>query len=546
MLAREICDFQYHINCENAATYLSISRITGEISLSNSFQRSIPESFDKQFFGILGMIDLELGPYLVVISNVSFVCSLPYDRHIFEVLDVDVLPCYAKPLKCDASLMQSFQEKEYIYLVKCFFLKNKVYFCKSYDLTNSSQSTYATDEPPGPLGSHIKTQFCSNFYLLQRLLLGNKLSMDQLKPFVVIAIEGCRASANLLCFRHWMLSRAFLWPIIQYNSNLPEELESIRGIDKDGFVSNFCETEQILLTSNNLVSFLQIRGSMPIFWSQVPSGKYSPTIDVAPLEYSRAAFVKHFTEISNQYGNVQSVNLVHSHGVENVPASIYASLFEQSLFPMQNAKFSYLHFDLHKESSKDLNSLQNLLASVEDFVDSSGAFQLCLADNRIISLQSGIIRTNCIDCLDRTNVAQCLFGTYILTKQLKNILGADFSNPQFNSKLSNLWADNADGLSVHYSGTGALKTEITRYGKRTILGRFSDLKRSVHRYYLNNFKDGPRQDAMDLVYGRLIPTPNGLRKAPPRMIKVLKLDSYFSDTGAAINSFHCFCVRAFA
>lgn len=104
---------------------------------------------------------------------------------------------------------------------------------------------------------------------------------------------------------------------------------------------------------------------------------------------------------------------------------------------MQNAKFSYLHFDLHKESSKDLNSLQNLLASVEDFVDSSGAFQLCLADNRIISLQSGIIRTNCIDCLDRTNVAQCLFGTYILTKQLKNILGADFSNPQFNSKLSN-------------------------------------------------------------------------------------------------------------
>lgn len=94
----------------------------------------------------------------------SFVCSLPYDRHIFEVLDVDVLPCYAKPLKCDASLMQvrhfivyfqSFQEKEYIYLVKCFFLKNKVYFCKSYDLTNSSQSTYATDEPPGPLGSHV-------------------------------------------------------------------------------------------------------------------------------------------------------------------------------------------------------------------------------------------------------------------------------------------------------------------------------------------------------------------------------------------------------
>ena len=59
-----------------------------------------------------------------------------------------------------------------------------------------------------------------------------------------------------------------------------------RGIDKEGFVSNFCETEQLLLTKDSLFSFLQIRGSMPIFWNQLPTGKYAPRIDVAPLEYS--------------------------------------------------------------------------------------------------------------------------------------------------------------------------------------------------------------------------------------------------------------------
>jgi len=45
-------------------------------------------------------------------------------------------------------------------------------------------------------------------------------------------------------------------------------------------------------------------------------------------------------------------------------------------------------------------------------------------------------------------------------------------------------------MSILYSGTGALKTDFTRTGKRTILGALNDGKNSLTRYFINNFYDG--------------------------------------------------------
>lgn len=56
-----------------------------------------------------------------------------------------------------------------------------------------------------------------------------------------------------------------------------------------------------------------------------------------------------------------------------------------------------------------------------------------------------------------------------------------------------VWADNADVISLQYSGTGALKTDFTRTGKRTKAGLMQDGINSATRYYLNNFADGSRQ-----------------------------------------------------
>jgi phosphatidylinositol-bisphosphatase len=41
-----------------------------------------------------------------------------------------------------------------------------------------------------------------------------------------------------------------------------------RGIDDDGNVANMVETEQILQYQDYLFSFVSVRGSVPIFWTQ--------------------------------------------------------------------------------------------------------------------------------------------------------------------------------------------------------------------------------------------------------------------------------------
>ncbi len=57
-----------------------------------------------------------------------------------------------------------------------------------------------------------------------------------------------------------------------------------------------------------------------------------------------------------------------------------------------------------------------------------------------------------------------------------------------------------------------MKSGFTRTGKRTLGGAVDDGVKAVSRYFLNNFSDGHKQDAVDLVtgaWGRL-----GLRRGP--------------------------------
>jgi len=70
-----------------------------------------------------------------------------------------------------------------------------------------------------------------------------------------------------------------------------------RGIDETGHVANFNETEQVLLvekqastgaTSDDAfatkLSFVQIRGSVPLFWAEVNTLRYKPDLQIMDLQ----------------------------------------------------------------------------------------------------------------------------------------------------------------------------------------------------------------------------------------------------------------------
>lgn len=74
-------------------------------------------------------------------------------------------------------------------------------------------------------------------------------------------------------------------------------------------------------------------------------------------------------------------------------------------------------------------------------------------------LQKGVLRTNCIDCLDRTNVAQYAYGLAALGHQL-HVLGVidvpkmDLDSPLADD-LMNFYEKMGDTLAHQYGGSAA-------------------------------------------------------------------------------------------
>lgn len=95
------------------------------------------------------------------------------------------------------------------------------------------------------------------------------------------------------------------------------------------------------------------------------------------------------------------------------------------------------------------------------------------------------------------------------------------------------WTDNADRISILYTGTPALKTDFTRTGKRSWKGAVNDGVNAVQRYYINNFCDGYNHDCLDLALGKLPPTKNILQRS---FLSPLKL-TFFAVRISFINLF---------
>jgi hypothetical protein len=90
----------------------------------------------------------------------------------------------------------------------------------------------------------------------------------------------------------------------------------------------------------------------------------------------------------------------------------------------------HIVFDYHQEcrggNSTALNKLKNKLEQA-----SYGYFGLFYGSAEdTVKEQCGTIRTNCVDCLDRTNSVQTLIGLEVLNEQIK-VIGLDEKKQNF-------------------------------------------------------------------------------------------------------------------
>jgi hypothetical protein len=224
-------------------------------------------------------------------------------------------------------------------------------------------------------------------------------------------------------------------------------------------------------------------------WSQYPNLSRLPSLTLADKTLSISVLKSHFAKVTSEYGPTIVVSLTDHKGREAGITEQFAELAAQA----PNVRFQY--FDFHTECARmHWENIDKLIAKIQDGIDSISYTKV--TSDRLEKEQTGVVRTNCIDCLDRTNVLQSVIAKQVLEKQLKELgINAIDCDAQFR----NIWADNADVISIQYAGTPALKTDYTRTGKRTIAGSLADGQNAVVRYYVNTCQDGTRQDAYDAV-----------------------------------------------
>lgn len=478
---------------QNTNVILNIDRIdfTSQKQTNNG---QIPtESKSQTIAGILGVVKLLIGPYIIIIKKKKFVGKIN-GHDIWQLIDIDILPIPKTKLHLNET--QDRMDIEYLNMIKQTFNTPYYYFSYTYDLTHTMQRLYNTSTSfvNIPMYERADQRFLWNHYLLKNFCMEHH-------EFCVPIIHGFIAINNCI-----LNGKDFVWTVVSRrsrNRHGPRLLK--RGIDLNGNVANFVETEMIVEYNNTKSSYVQTRGSIPLYWAQYPTLKYKPAMQIAQNENHLEAATIHFNEQISIYGQQILINLIDHRGAEQELERNYHDIVTM----LDNNKIKYEAFDFHSECKKmrwdRLSILVNRVAHEQDNLK----YFLLGSDGKLLILQKGVFRTNCVDCLDRTNVVQSLLGRRMLTVMLQKMDILNFGQKvedqlDFESLFKSVWADHADIISIQYSGTGALKTDFTRTGKRTYNGMFRDLKNSLLRYYKNNLRDGVRQDSIDLVLGNYV------------------------------------------
>ncbi|XP_042289257.1 phosphatidylinositide phosphatase SAC2 isoform X2 [Thunnus albacares] len=402
-------------------------------------------------------------------------------------------------------------------LYKIFMDSDSFYYSMTYDLTNSVQRQGDSEKTSLPLWKQVDDRFFWNKHMIQDLI---NLQVPDVDFWVIPIIQGFVQVEEL---------------VVNYNETSDEERSSPetppqevtcvddihprftvalisrrsrhragmrykrRGVDTDGHVANYVETEQLIHVHSHTLSFVQTRGSVPVFWSQA-GYRYNPRPRLEKGEKETMSyFSAHFEEQLKICNKQVIINLVDQSGREKLIGDAYL----KQVLLYNNPNLTYVSFDFHEHCrGMKFENVQILTDAISDIItDMKWAW---VDQDGVICKQEGVFRVNCMDCLDRTNVVQAAIARVVMEQQLKKlgVMPPEQPLPPKCYRIYQImWANNGDTISRQYAGTAALKGDFTRTGERKLAGVMKDGVNSANRYYLNRFRDAYRQAVIDLMMG---------------------------------------------
>ncbi|KAI9748665.1 MAG: hypothetical protein M1815_003081 [Lichina confinis] len=547
------------------APSLVVGRPSGDLRLTDETPKGSKRV--SSIAGILGILKLRLDKYIIIITKAQAVGRLK-GHPVYKIVATEFLQLRERPVHDP-------DEDACLSVVKTLIKSGPMYFSYSLDLTSSFQRQAHADLSL-PLWQRADDRFFWNRFVQSDLIdfrsggasgaAGRPRTDPQpaVDPYILPVLYGMLDIAKT-----GINKKPFTFALITRRSRHRAGTRYFsRGIDENGNVSNYNETEQLVVLNDSgaelgafaggigaqagvaedkgtgetqILSYVQTRGSIPVFWAEVNDLRFTPKLQVRGVDSAVEAAARHFDEQIRLYGDNYLVNLVNHKGREQRVKEAYEQVVRtlvsspeegrqadvvtdekiRSVEPSQRKqqldRLHYVYFDFHNETKglrwhRALMLLEKLRDGLEQQQYFRGGDMPGDLSGRmeIRNLQRSVVRTNCMDCLDRTNLVQSMLARWTLDRQLVDLgilqAGQSSTDDQsFTYLFRNVWADNADVVARSYSGSGAMKTDYTRTGNRTKAGMLKDIRSSISRYFQNNFVDGPKQDGFDIFLGAYLP-----------------------------------------
>ena len=510
-------------------------------------------------YGIVGCLQAEKQSYLIYIDN-AIKKGEYFGANVYLITKFNYIPY--------ESDLIAIEDYNYLSMINDFLGRNLLFFSDRVDLTMSFKYIKAIldkkdDMDTTNIFNLSNMKYCWNSNLSKVFIRNTKDDLDQ---FIFPIINGFFG----ICSGEEYSGDLSLALIARKDIRRSGMRFLIRGADKKGNVANCVEIEEILINkhSNNTLinSYIQIRGSIPLIWTQEPNMTRNPKIAIYPNPQDNYnSFSSHIKELIDQYESIHCINLIDKKKDQLKIGKEYEKLCNdfKTKQPKEGKNLEYSWFDFHHECKKmKYGNIKKLFLqeSVSKHLEESKYTSIQIDQKKFEDLikdketkildyfikndflnytqkQKVVFRTNCVDSLDRTNVVQSVFGRYFLHLMLKDLGLSEISPSKedisiefkgnFESKFKNLWADNGDHISFSYSGTGAMKADFVRTGKRTLMGNLRDGYLTIKRLYINNLMDGYNQDCHDYFLGYLNPSKDKLKSHSLMGVLILHIIAIF-------------------
>lgn len=477
-------------------------------------------------WALLGFIRFT-GPYYMLLVTKRSQIAMLGGHNVYQIDDTELIPLTTAEASRSKSDKQP-EEERYRAILNSLDLSRSFYFSYSYDITQSLQHNICRERKahhdglPRHTPEDYNTMFVWNHHLMSPAVATFKNPYQWFLP----VIHGYVDQAKLNVF-----GRQVYISIIARRSRLFAGARFLkRGANDLGHVANDVETEQIvcdqvttsfhsagptLYANPNYSSYLQHRGSIPLHWTQENTGvSPKPDIQMNLVDPFYSAAALHFDNLFERYGApIYVLNLIKSR--ERTPREskllkeFTTAINYLNQFLPEDKKLIYNAWDMSRAAkSRDQDVIQTLEDIAGDIIPRTGFFKNGNGVESGLQVQNGVARTNCIDCLDRTNAAQFVIGKRALGYQLHSLGVIDEMTVEFDTDVVNLftsmWHDHGDTIAIQYGGSHLVNTMATYRKINQWSSHSRDMVESFKRYYNNSFLDAQRQEAYNLYLGNYI------------------------------------------